>query len=141
MRVRDQRRDFVEPTEGDMDAAEVTRTERTGRELYEMVEFTRAAFTIGLRVPSCYLTVHDVDRERRLIELHDVTSRSWARVTMVRGHDPWTVHQFGPRRLWDEVDAAYVWWRESGQPTADQYELTVRPDGTHDVRLISDGLG
>lgn len=138
MRVRDQRRDFLEPTDHDLSSAEVTQTARTARELYEMVEYTLAAFTIGLRVPSCYLTVHDVDDDHRLIELHDVRSRSWARVTMVRGHDPWTVQQIGPRRLWTEVDAAYTWWRDAGQPTADRYVLTVLPDDTHDVRLISD---
>lgn len=133
MRVRHQRRDFLEPSADEVDAADTTETTRGGRELFEMVTFARAAFTIGLRVPSCYLTVEDVDDDRRQIELHDVRSRSWARVTLVRGQDPWTVHQLGSRRLWDEVDTAYAWWCDAGSPTPDRYGLTVTPDGTHDV--------
>jgi protein-L-isoaspartate(D-aspartate) O-methyltransferase len=133
MRVRDQRRDSVEPTVDEWDAAEVTLTTRDGRELFGMVTYTQAAFTIGLRVPACYLTVDDTDDDHRLIELHDARSRSWARVTLVRGQDPWTVHQFGPRRLWYEVDAVYTWWCAAGRPTPDRYGLIVTPDGVHTV--------
>ncbi|ASO21829.1 protein-L-isoaspartate(D-aspartate) O-methyltransferase [Actinoalloteichus hoggarensis] len=133
MRVRHQRRDFLEPTADEVNDADTTQTAHSGRELFEMVAFARAAFTIGLRVPACYLTVEDVTDDRRLIELHDVRSRSWARVTLVRGRDPWTVHQLGPRRLWNEVAAAHSWWQEAGRPTPDRYGLTVTPDGTHEV--------
>jgi protein-L-isoaspartate(D-aspartate) O-methyltransferase len=133
MRLRQQRRDFVEPTADELAGADTTQTTRTAPELFEMVDVTRAAFTIGLRVPSCSLAVEDVDDDHRRIELHDVRSHSWARVTLVRGHDPWTVHQFGSRRLWAEVDAAYTWWRDAGRPSPDRYGLTVAPDGTHDV--------
>ncbi|GAA1973596.1 methyltransferase domain-containing protein [Amycolatopsis minnesotensis] len=133
MRVRQQRRDFLEPAVDELDAAETTQTGRTGRELFEMVAFTQAAFTIGLRVPSCYLTVEEIDDDHRRIELHDVRSQSWARVTLVRGHDSWTVRQIGPRRLWHEVDAAHTWWCDAGKPTPDRYGLTVTPDGTHEV--------
>jgi Protein-L-isoaspartate(D-aspartate) O-methyltransferase (PCMT) len=135
MRVRHQRRDFLEPIADELDAAETTQTTRGGHELFEMVTFTHAAFTIGLRVPACYLTVEDHDDDHRLIELHDVRSLSWARVTLVRGEDPWTVHQSGPRHLWDEVDGAYTWWRDTGTPTPDRYGLTITPDGTHTVWL------
>lgn len=107
MRVRHQRRDFLEPADDELNAAETTHTLRSGHELFEMVDFPRAAFTIGLRVPSCHLTVEDLDKDHRRMQ-------SWARVTLVRGHDPWTVHQLGPRRLWDEVDTAYTWWRGAG---------------------------
>jgi hypothetical protein len=135
MRVRHQRRAFLEPTVDEVESAAVSRTTRSGRELFEMVTYGQAAFTIGLRVPDCYPTVEDVDDDHRLIELHDVRSRSWARVALVRGEDPWTVRQFGPRRLWDEADEAYGWWREAGRPSPERYELTVAPDGRHTVRL------
>lgn len=135
MRVRHQRRDFVVPTADELASAETTQTARRADELFEMVTFTRASFTIALRVPRCYLTVEDLDDDHRLIELHDARSRSWARVTLVRGQDPWTVRQFGPRRLWDEVDAAYSWWVDAGKPTPDRYGLTVTPDGIHTVWL------
>ncbi|WP_317494094.1 methyltransferase domain-containing protein [Haloechinothrix sp. LS1_15] len=133
MRVRHQRRDYLDPTAEQISAADKTVTPRSGRELFEMVTFSRAAFTIGLRVPNCYVTVEDLDDDHRRIELHDVRSQSWARVSLVRGQDPWTVCQLGARRLWDEVDAAYAWWLDAGQPTPDRYGLTVQPDGTHTV--------
>lgn len=135
MRVRDQRREFLEPTADQLGSAEVTTTQRTARELFEMVDFGHAAFTIGLRVPRCYLTVEDIDDDQRRIELHDVRSRSWARVAMVRGRGRWTVRQFGPRRLWHEADDAYEWWCTSGRPTPDRYGVTVQPDGTHSIWL------
>jgi hypothetical protein len=75
--------------------------------------------------------VEDPEDDHRLIELHDARSRSRARITMVRGADPWTVHQFGPRRMWDEVAAAYAWWQDAGRPTPDRHGLTVAPDGAH----------
>ncbi|APU15712.1 MULTISPECIES: methyltransferase domain-containing protein [Actinoalloteichus] len=133
MRIRQQRRDFLEPSRSAMATAATSQTTRRGRELFEMVAFAEAAFTIGLRVPSCYLTVEDLDADHRRIELHDVRSASWARVGLVRGADPWTVHQLGPRRLWDEVDAAYAWWCAAGRPTPDRYGLTVTPAGDHEV--------
>jgi hypothetical protein len=41
------------------------------------------------------------------------------------------VEQYGPRRLWDEVENAYHQWESSGAPTRDRIGLTVTPDGTH----------
>ena len=54
-------------------------------------------------------------------------------LTLVRGHHPWTIHQLGPRRLWNEVETAYDWWRQTGTPTPDRYGLTITPDGAHEV--------
>ncbi len=141
MRVRHQRRDFLDPTAEEISASDKTVTSRSGHELFEMVTFSRAAFTIGLRVPNCYVTVEDVDDDHRRVELHDVRSQSWARVSLVRGQAPWTVHQLGPRRLWDEVDAAYDWWLAASKPTPDRYGLTVQPDGTHTVWIDTPDSG
>ncbi|WP_243793531.1 methyltransferase domain-containing protein [Saccharopolyspora gloriosae] len=135
MRMRGQRRHHLDPTDAELAAADRTITSRRGPELFDMVEFSRAAFTIGLRVPHCYLTVDDRDDEHRDVELHDLRSRSWAKVAMVRGEHPWTVHQLGPRHLWDEADAAYSWWLSNGEPAADRYGLTIAPGGTHAVWL------
>jgi protein-L-isoaspartate(D-aspartate) O-methyltransferase len=38
------------------------------------------------------------------------------------------VQQFGPRRLWDEVEAAYRWWVGAGRPDAHRWRFTVSPD-------------
>lgn len=34
----------------------------------------------------------------------------------------------GSRRLWDEVEAAYRWWRDAGEPKAADWLFTVTPD-------------
>jgi hypothetical protein len=38
------------------------------------------------------------------------------------------VHQYGPRRLWDEVEAAHAWWSDHGRPGTDRWQITVTPD-------------
>lgn len=41
------------------------------------------------------------------------------------------VAQYGDRRLWDEVEAAFTQWTQLGSPTPDRFTLTVGPDGRH----------
>lgn len=48
-----------------------------------------------------------------------------------------TVTQYGDRRLWDEVEAAFAWWAEKGSPGADRFGLLVTEAGT---RLWLDAL-
>lgn len=38
------------------------------------------------------------------------------------------VRQHGPRRLWDEVEAAHTWWIEHGRPIRTRYGLTITRD-------------
>ena len=40
-----------------------------------------------------------------------------------------TVIQYGDRRLWDEVEAAFTQWTHLGSPGPDRFGLTVEPDG------------
>lgn len=40
------------------------------------------------------------------------------------------VYQSGPRRLWDEVERALMWWAEQGRPGVERFGLTVGPDGS-----------
>ncbi|TCO65184.1 ATP-grasp peptide maturase system methyltransferase [Actinocrispum wychmicini] len=47
---------------------------------------------------------------------------SWAR------HESATVTQGGPRRLWDEVEAAYQQWVALGEPRRARFGITVTPD-------------
>jgi hypothetical protein len=52
-----------------------------------------------------------------VIWLLDQCSRSWASHTHHTAdvsEDEFGVLQFGPRRLWDEVKAAYYWWVDAG---------------------------
>ncbi|MFD7914392.1 hypothetical protein ACFV30_27345 [Streptomyces sp. NPDC059752] len=45
------------------------------------------------------------------------------------GLSPWAVAA-GPRRLWDEITAAYRRWEELGRPSVDRYGLTMTSGGT-----------
>lgn len=59
---------------------------------------------------------------------------SWASVDYAPGVDAYDVEQYGPRRLWDEGEAAWQWWDENGQPARDRFALTIDAGGQR-VRL------
>jgi methyltransferase of ATP-grasp peptide maturase system len=40
----------------------------------------------------------------------------------------WTVHQYGPYRLWDAVEQAIATWQEAGSPHQSGFGLTVMPE-------------
>jgi hypothetical protein len=46
------------------------------------------------------------------------------------------VHQYGPRKLWDEVEASHRWWVAQGRPGADRWRFTVTPT-EQQITLIS----
>lgn len=65
-----------------------------------------------------------------ILWLTDHDSQSWAR--LYDNHDngaPYPVRQYGPRRLWDEVEAAHTWWAEQGRPDAERWRFTGTPQG------------
>jgi protein-L-isoaspartate O-methyltransferase len=58
---------------------------------------------------------------------------SWARAMSPDGGQP-TVHQSGPRRLWDILDdIRYAWLREGSLPIYGA-QVTITPDGTMQLR-------
>src|SRR5690606_40228671 len=71
----------------------------------------------------------DAVRERRhVLELDDGATKSFARVHAdPTSSKPWTVRQLGPRRLWDEVEAAYDWWHDNGEPGMDRFGMSCTP--------------
>lgn len=60
--------------------------------------------------------------------LGDPLSGSWASVVPGDTKDRYEVRQRGPRRLWEEVESAYLWWLDQGKPTLEQWRFTVSPD-------------
>ena len=56
---------------------------------------------------------------------------AWASVDYVPGQDEYTVEQYGGRRLWDEVESAYLRWLGLGRPERARFGLTVSPTGQH----------
>ncbi|HXT44544.1 MAG TPA: methyltransferase domain-containing protein [Pseudonocardiaceae bacterium] len=89
-------------------------------------------WAIAIAVPSCRyeLWPRTCGRNPRhgVAWLADPLSGSWASVIPGLTKDRYEVRQRGPRRLWDEVEAAYRWWVDQGEPTLDQWRFTVSPD-------------
>lgn len=88
-----------------------------------------AATAVGMRMPGLYrqFTAGDVAGEGTAWLLHPA-SGSWAAVELV-GDGPWEVRQDGPRRLWDEALATYLWWQDAGSPAVSDWRFTVSPKG------------
>jgi hypothetical protein len=127
IRLRGQRRTGDVAEEG---GAETT-TPLRERHIHQAVSIRGAAFAIGLRVPDCGVRI--VNRQlpdfvEHVVHLNDPGTRSWARVE-VGAVRPFPVYQAGARRLWDEVAAAYEWWRRTGRPPANRFGLTVTAAG------------
>lgn len=50
---------------------------------------------------------------------------SWAACDYTPDAREYEVHQYGDRRLWDEVADAYQWWTADGQPGPQRFGITV----------------
>jgi hypothetical protein len=82
-------------------------------------------FTIGLRVAGCQRLSLAPDDEWLL----DSATGSYARWHR-NPHGRYRVDQYGPRRLWNDIDAAYRWWASHGRPKPDDWLITASGDGT-----------
>ncbi|SFQ27879.1 methyltransferase domain-containing protein [Amycolatopsis rubida] len=141
MRLRSHRRGLFgwEPDQDALADAAVTTTECRDVDLDRMLGPARGNLVIGARLREVSLVF---DRDARgpghhLVELDDLATKSFARLDWPTGSaEPFTVSQLGPRRLWDEAEAAYDWWYEHGQPGPDRLGLAIAPDhcSGHPVR-------
>jgi len=94
-----------------------------------------AQLTIGRRVPRCRKIYEPYDEARGagILWLLDPWSGSWASHRHTRPDardDAFTVHQHGPRSLWNEVEAAHGWWLATGRPAAADWHFAVGPRGS-----------
>ncbi|MFF4330732.1 methyltransferase domain-containing protein [Streptomyces sp. NPDC001591] len=91
-----------------------------------------AAFAIGHRLGDVWHTWQDNPVEGVADRLWVATAdgTSWAAVDHEGGEgDDFTVYQYGPRRLWDEIEEAHRWWTGNGSPGPARFGLTVGPEG------------
>ncbi|MEU4116846.1 methyltransferase domain-containing protein [Kitasatospora sp. NPDC028055] len=88
-----------------------------------------ARFALGLRLGDVWTAWEDepdVDGVAARLWIATTDARSWAAVDHDgEQHDHFTVWQHGPRRLWDEIEAAHHWWEQHDRPTPDRFGLTV----------------
>ncbi|MFD7905113.1 methyltransferase domain-containing protein [Kitasatospora sp. NPDC059747] len=105
------------------------------------LEDVNAAFAIGLRVPGIrYEHVWDgADPGGTYrMQLSDGAG-SWASVRYAAWDAEDAAHQSGPRRLWDEITRARLWWLEEGKPDLCRFGVTIAVDGAQSVWLDDPG--
>lgn len=88
-----------------------------------------ALLAIGHRVPDCTRFADPGADGEVVIWFADHDGGSWATLRYVPDATEFEVHQAGPRHLWNEVGAAYHWWRAAGAPGPNRYGITITPDG------------
>ncbi|MFH8348401.1 methyltransferase domain-containing protein [Streptomyces sp. NPDC018045] len=95
-----------------------------------------AQFAIGLRVPDVWYSWDTAtDEAHTRLWLADDAAASWASVDYDgRQTGTYRVRQHGPRRLWDEVEAAHRRWVRAGAPEIARHGLTVTAEGQR-IRL------
>ncbi|MBB5120230.1 hypothetical protein AF335_17365 [Streptomyces eurocidicus] len=100
-----------------------------------------AQFALALRLPDLWYAWHEapaVDGVVRRLWVATVDAGSWAAVDETEtGGGTFTVWQHGPRKLWDEVAAAWDRYVAHGRPGPDRFGMTVSADGFHEAWLDS----
>ncbi|MFE9256425.1 methyltransferase domain-containing protein [Streptomyces sp. NPDC006879] len=86
-------------------------------------------FAIGVQVPGAFPWMESYGDGSYTLWLRDTAVTSWGTVDFVPGREEFEVYQSGPRDLWNEVVAAYLWWDEQGRPGFERFGLTVDGDG------------
>ncbi|MBB1258811.1 methyltransferase domain-containing protein [Streptomyces alkaliterrae] len=98
---------------------------------YDLAGDFDALFYVGLALPDAWYHLVEADDgsgEATLWLLADDRS-SWAAAEYAPDRREYIVDQYGPRRLWDEAEAAYRAWEAWGRPDRDRAGLTVDPSG------------
>ncbi|MCZ4103274.1 MULTISPECIES: protein-L-isoaspartate(D-aspartate) O-methyltransferase [Streptomyces] len=113
---------------GSMNDADTSSTTITEAE-FVTGRYTAARFALGLRVPDCSQAVADKRDGARPVWFYGLSDRSWACVMFRDAEKEARVWQSGPRRLWDETEAAYRWWVAQGGPEHTRFGLTVTQEG------------
>ena len=111
----------------DLDGAETTSSTLGSAEIGQAVDSFNDSFAVGLHLPDCRVHIEeDPAGDQHVVWLCD--GRCLARVVVNVGGSAHEVRQRGPRRLWDEVETAYAWWRGAGEPDHSRFGMTVIPD-------------
>ncbi|MFW5415256.1 protein-L-isoaspartate(D-aspartate) O-methyltransferase [Nocardiopsis sp. CNT-189] len=111
----------------------------TATELYPAEPLGEASFAIGLVLEGVKNTVvweDDVPgSDRFTVYLMDPRTGSWSSWHADAAAGRYPVRQHGPRRLFDELEAAHAWWVRAGRPDHTRFGLTITPDGEQAVWL------
>ncbi|MFD7591822.1 methyltransferase domain-containing protein [Kitasatospora sp. NPDC059812] len=91
-------------------------------------------FALGHRLGDLWYAWHhdpDLDDVETRLWVATTDGGSWAAVDWdgTENTERYTVWQHGPRRLWDEVEAAHRWWLDNDRPGPSRLGLTIGPGG------------
>lgn len=81
---------------------------------------------LGITAPGIEHAYHEADNRRIAVMAH--ADGSWARATAAGSERP-TVHQGGPRRLWDILDEIRSYWLQHGELPVRGARVQIKPDG------------
>ncbi|GII90448.1 methyltransferase domain-containing protein [Sinosporangium siamense] len=101
-----------------------------------------ATVLLAALLPRVEVQVSRVRRQSRIVHttmLRDLESDAQATCEAVDGEDKHTVTQYGSRRLWEELEAAYLEWIRLGRPARDRFGLTVSAGAGIDIWLDTPG--
>ncbi len=124
MRLRNQRDDKVLWRVWNQEGAQVTTTTLFPREPFTEFE---AGFALGIRLRGWVTGKREEEDGTTILMMSHFDSGSWATVTS--GSEQLEVAHDGPRRLWEELEAAYRWWTDAGRPDHTRFGVTVTPKG------------
>jgi protein-L-isoaspartate O-methyltransferase len=81
----------------------------------------------------------DVEGVKARLWISNTEATSWSAIDWDGTEEAgrYTVWQYGPRRLWEEVERAFSWWTEAGSPLPERFGITVDPHGHHRYWLDS----
>jgi protein-L-isoaspartate(D-aspartate) O-methyltransferase len=133
MTVRDQRIPWIPISDIVTDDSEAHAEEKLSKRhpRYYVTGYD-ARTAIGVQVPRCIAryTPPDAEDPDGILWLLDQWSNSWAAIHHQPDQPgPYRVRQYGPRRLFDEVSAAYRGWKAAGKPPAHTWRITITPNG------------
>jgi protein-L-isoaspartate(D-aspartate) O-methyltransferase len=140
MRMRQQRRvlpateRFVDPRTWPAEA-ELSTTALSPDDVGDWI----VMFAIGVQVPDLFLRVTYGELGAYRMWLFDTGVTSWATADYLKTRTTFQVAQAGPRRLWDDLEAAYSWWEAQGKPSFERFGLTTPGGPLYKVWLDEPG--
>ncbi|GAA2221982.1 methyltransferase domain-containing protein [Streptomyces amakusaensis] len=105
---------------------------RTALSPWDLAGDSDALFYTGLSLPTAWYLFTEADDGTGAATLWILADdrASWASVEYDgTPRDTYPVRQYGPRRLWDEAEAAYRKWERLDRPARDRAGLTVTREG------------
>ncbi len=86
-----------------------------------------AGFVLGIALPGLVSGQRTQQDGTKILQLSHFASGSWASIAI--DTDEHEVIQYGPRRLWKDLEAVYGWWTGAGRPDHTRIGITVTPEG------------